>query len=84
MSADEVTPVDRPTRNPDNAPMVMALFYIGGELRRVADTVKDLAKTLQNADEAVNDLQRERLAQALEETARAVDFGAAEVRGRKP
>lgn len=84
MSSEEITPVDRPARHPDNTPLVMGLYFVGSELRRIGDTITDLAKTIQNATERVDDLQRERIARELDETARAAAFGAGEVRTSKP
>jgi hypothetical protein len=83
VSSEEVTPVDRPARNPANTPIVQALFYAGGEFRRVGDILIDVAKALQKADQQIDEVQRERLARALEETQLAAQFAKEDVRAAK-
>lgn len=79
MSDSEVTPVERPARNPRNAPIVMSLFYLGAELRRSSDAIKDLARTIQLAEEEFDDVSRKRSAQVLTEIGAVVLDVAAEV-----
>jgi hypothetical protein len=80
----EHTPVDRPTLNPANRPLVAVLYGLASELSRTPDALKDIARTIQiHTPDPVDEVTRERLARVLDEHAGVVKRGAQEVREAK-
>ncbi len=69
-----------PVLNPENRAMVMVLHNLALTLEATPRGLLDIAKTIQLATEPLTDLQRERIAQVLDEHAAEVKRGAQEVR----
>lgn len=85
LEPEELTPIERPTLNPSNAPLVTVLYGVAASVEesgsRVADGLRDIARTIQMFEnQPVGDLMRERIARQLDEHSNAVKRGAQHVR----
>lgn len=82
MSDQDDTPkvFQRPVLNPENRAAVMVLHNLALTLEATPRALLDIAKTIQLATDPLTDLQRERIAQILEDHAATVKRGAQEVR----
>lgn len=77
---DIVTPPERPVRNMANRPMVTILHNLALTLEATPRALLAIAQAIQDDAAPVHDLNREKIAQILDEHAATVSAAATEIR----